>query len=48
VHELQAAITRVGGTRGRLRFAEGAVYNAACARYRQLTGQSIGPETLYR
>lgn len=45
VQEFRAAIERVAATPTRFRFAEGAAYNAACTRFRQLTGERIGPET---
>lgn len=42
---MAAAIAEIMATRTRLRFAEGAVLNAACLRYREVTGERIGPET---
>ncbi|MCX5066643.1 hypothetical protein OOJ91_12215 [Micromonospora lupini] len=45
VAEFRATIERVAATPTRLRFAEGAAYNAACKRFRELTGEKIGPET---
>lgn len=45
VGDLRATILRVGATPTRFRFAEGVAYNAACKRYRELTGEKIGPET---
>lgn len=36
-------LERVGGSRERMRFAEGAVYAEACQRYRELTGEDYGP-----
>jgi hypothetical protein len=43
--ELRAAILHVGGLPERMRRGEGMIYNDACARYRRLTGEQIGPET---
>jgi hypothetical protein len=43
--DLKAAIEAVGAQPGRMRPAEGRLYNQACAYYRQLTGDKIGPET---
>jgi hypothetical protein len=42
---LADAIRAVAAQPGRMRFAEGAQYNDACARYRDLTGEDIGPAT---
>ena len=42
---LRDAIRVVAGQRTRMRFAEGAQYNDACARYQQLTGRAVGPST---
>lgn len=45
IADLRDTILRVAATPRRLRYAEGAVYNDACKRYRELTGEKIGPET---
>lgn len=42
---LKAAIEAAGAQPGRMRAPEGRLYNAACARYKEITGTSIGPET---
>jgi hypothetical protein len=42
---LAEAIHVVAAQPGRMRFAEGAQYNDACRKYRNLTGQDIGPAT---
>jgi hypothetical protein len=47
IAELKAAIEEIGSTQGRLRPAEGRLYAAACTRYREATGETIGPETTY-
>jgi hypothetical protein len=39
----RAVLERVGGTRARMRFAEGVVYAQACQRYRELSGEDYGP-----
>ena len=38
----RALLDRVGAG-GRMRYAEGLVYTAACQRYRELTGEDYGP-----
>ncbi len=43
--DLADAIRAVAAQPGRMRFAEGAQYNDACRRYRDLTGTDIGPAT---
>lgn len=45
IEVFRAAIGRVAASGTRFRFAEGAAYNAACTRFRELTGEKIGPET---
>lgn len=44
---LRAAIDQVAASPNRLRPAEGRIWSAACARYRALTGERVGPETAY-
>jgi len=39
----RAVLERVGGTRERMRFAEGVVYAEACQSYRELSGEDFGP-----
>jgi hypothetical protein len=39
----RTVLERVGGSRERMRFAEGLVYTAACQRYRELSGEDYGP-----
>lgn len=41
---MKETILRVGASPTRLRPAEGAAYSAACRRYREITGEPIGPE----
>lgn len=38
----RALLDRVGSG-GRMRYAEGLIYTAACARYSELTGEQYGP-----
>lgn len=42
---LKALIEEAGRQPGRMRAPEGRIYNQACARYKEMTGEQIGPET---
>jgi len=44
LERFRAVIERVGASPERMRAGEGRVYIEACSRYRQLTGELIGPE----
>jgi hypothetical protein len=45
IPEIRALIEEVAARPARMRFDEGAIYNAACSAYRKLTGETVGPET---
>lgn len=40
---MRTVLDRVGASSARMRFAEGAVYVAACRRYSELTSSQYGP-----
>jgi hypothetical protein len=44
--QFREALDRVAASPHRLRYAEGAVYSAACTRYSTLTGTSYGPRQI--
>jgi len=43
--QMRPLIEAVGARPARMRFEEGAIFNAACSAYRYVTGERIGPET---